>query len=158
MRPTDDTSITGQILGSAAKAVGATKAAAFDVHREGKDTYALGLRLYRAFDGSDPVSAQQMAEGLRRFVMPALVEGRDKVIEVPELAGLGARQFVLVVLIRDAVDVRLVGALLVTCQYPWQAEQRLKVLQDLSAESKPEAVDNPEGGEGGGGYRGQPGS
>jgi hypothetical protein len=101
----------------------------------------------------------QAGEGLRRFVMPALVEGKDKVFEVEELAGLGSRQFVLVVLIRDEVDVRIVGALLVTCQYPWQAEQRLKVLQSLSAEEKPaEDEPRPGGGESEEGYRDRPGS
>jgi hypothetical protein len=134
MRPTeDDTTIPGQILGAAARTVGAAKAAAFEVYRQEADTYAIELRTYRAYDGSDPLTAQETAEGLRRFVIPCLVEGKDKVFELSEGTGLGARQFVLIVLIRDQTkDVRIVGAFLVNCQFPWQAEQRLKVVQNLS--------------------------
>ena len=59
MRPTeDDTSIRGQILGAAARAVGAIKAATFEVYRQGADTYAIELRVFRAYDGSDPLTAQ----------------------------------------------------------------------------------------------------
>src|SRR5215204_4953457 len=77
MRPTDDdTSIPGQILGAAARTVGAMKAAAFEVYCQEANSYAIELRTYRAYDGSDPLTARETAEGLRRFVIPCLVEGK----------------------------------------------------------------------------------
>jgi hypothetical protein len=160
MRPTDDTSIKGQILTHAARAVGATKAASFEVFREGQDTYAIKLHHFRAYDGSDQPTAEKTAEAMRRFVIPCLVEGRRKVFEFSEGTGLGGKQFVLVTLIQDQTnEVRFVGAFLVTCQYAWQAEQRLDVLRQLSEPDMPAHPEAGREGPGAGqGYRDRPGS
>jgi hypothetical protein len=133
MLVTDDTFVPNWIMVKCARLVGAVRGAAFLVRRgeHGCDTLELFNYFPRpAGDGGD-VTAERVADALRRFVLPCLVEDREAVIEVPELSSAGVGTYVLVFLMRDATGVRGVAALVVECRARSEAERRHAMLQDV---------------------------
>jgi hypothetical protein len=131
MRATDDTYVPGYLIEKAVQVVGARRAAAFRVH-DGPGGVQT-LELFRCFpsDVADGVSNRELADALRRFVIPSLAEGRDVVMEMPERQGPIFRTFVLVFLVRDASGVRGVTAMEVTCASRYEAERRLAALTQI---------------------------
>ena len=131
MLPSDDTYVPGYLIGKTAEVVGASRVAAFLVRPGGEGTFSLELFRYLPQGDTGMVSARQLADGLRRFVVPCLADDRDRVIEVPEMAGPLQKSFVLVVLAREGREVRGVTAMLVECPTRLEAERRLASLQKI---------------------------
>ena len=131
MLPTDDTYVPGYLIQKTAEVVGASRAAAFLV-RPGADGSS-SLELFKSLpdSASGSVSARQLADGLRRFVVPSLAAERDQVIEVPELSGPLQKTFVLVILARQGAEVRGVTAMVVECASRAEAERRLGALHKI---------------------------
>jgi hypothetical protein len=131
MRATDDTYVPGYLIEKAAQVVGARRAAAFRVY-DGENG-AQSLELFRCLpaDEVDGVSSRELADAMRRFVIPSLAGGRDMVIEVPERQGPISKCFVLVFLARDAIGVRGVTAMEVNCANRFEAERRLAALTQI---------------------------
>jgi hypothetical protein len=132
MLPTDDTYVPGYLIAKTAEVVGAVRAAAFLV-RPGPDGVS-SLELYKALpdSASGSVSARQLADGLRRFVVPSLAVEQDQVIEVPELSGPLQKTFVLIIKARDpSAALRGVTAMVVECGSRAEAERRLASLHKI---------------------------
>src|SRR5688500_14395228 len=100
MLPTDDTYVPGYLIAKTAEVVGAWRAAAFFVRPTGEGACSLELFRYLPACDAGLLSAREMADGLRRYVMPCLADDRDRVIHVPELDGPLRKAFVLVFLAR----------------------------------------------------------
>jgi hypothetical protein len=133
MLPMDDTYVPGYLISKASEVVGAKRAAAFQVRPESDGTESLVLfRFFPHGEGSE-VTALELADGLRRFVVPCLAEGKDGVYEVPERTGPLGRTFVLVFLAYLGDVIRGVTAMEVECADRWEAERRLKALQRIMA-------------------------
>jgi hypothetical protein len=127
----DDTYVPGYLISKVSEVVGAKRAAAFQVRPEGDGTESLVLfRFFPHGEGCE-VTALELANGLRRFVVPSLACGKDCVHEVPERAGPSGRTFVLVFLAHQGDAIRGVTAMEVECADRWEAERRLKALQRM---------------------------
>jgi hypothetical protein len=133
MRPTDDTYVPGYLIEKAAIVVGAQRGAAFRVRAT--DDGAHTLELFRCVPANmaDDVTCSQLADAMRRFVVPALVDGRDRVVEVPERHGPIFKCFVLVFVARDATGVQGVTAMEVNCPSRLEAKRRLAALKQIMA-------------------------
>jgi hypothetical protein len=131
MLPTDDTYVLGYLISKTAEVVGASRVAAFLVRPAGDGACSLELFRYLPAGETGSMTAQQLADGLRRYVVPCLAENRDQVIEVPELSGPLLKTFVLVFLAREGVEVRGVTAMMVECPTRMEAERRLAALQKI---------------------------
>lgn len=131
MRATDDTYVPGYLIEKAVQVVGARRAAAFRVF-DGPGGVQT-LELFRCFpsDVADGMSNRELADAMRRFVVPSLAEGRDKVVEVPERQGPLSRCFVLTFVVRDAAGIRGVTAMEVICPNRFEAERRLAALTQI---------------------------
>lgn len=131
MRAVDDTFVPGWLMAKSARLVGAVRGAGFVVRRGEHDCDTVELFNHFPRDPGDDVTATRVADALRRFVLPCLTENRDAAIEVPELASVGMKTFVLVFLFRDATGIRGVAGLVVECRHRAEAERRLALLQDV---------------------------
>jgi hypothetical protein len=127
-----DTYIPGLLSSQAATVVGAVRAASFEVVPGADETFTLRLRHYWPPDEDGP-SAQRQADGLREYVIPNLVDGRDRVVEIRGRRGLVFRQYVLLLMVKDQQQrIRGVGALMVECPHKKEAERRLMKLKEMS--------------------------
>ena len=131
MRPTDDTYVPGYLIEKAAQVVGARRGAAFLVRDAEDGTHSLELFRCVPEEALDGVTPAQLADAMRRFVVPSLVDGRDVVVEVPERDGPLLKCFVLVFVARDAIGVRGVTAMEVYCAARFEAERRLAALNQI---------------------------
>jgi hypothetical protein len=131
MRATDDTYVPGYLIEKAAQVVGARRAAAFRVRDTGDGTHTIELFRYIPSDEADSVTNRQLADAMRRFVIPGLTAGRDMVVDWPERDGPIFKCFVLIFVVRDAAGIRGVSAMEVACASRFEAEQRLMRLTDI---------------------------
>jgi hypothetical protein len=129
----DDTYVPGYLISKASEVVGARRAAAFQVRPESDGTESLVLFRYFPHGEGSEVTALELANALRRFVIPCLASGRDAVHEVPERAGPVGKTFVLVFLAHMGKVIRGATAMEVECIDRWDAERRLKALQRIMA-------------------------
>jgi len=137
MRPSDDTFIPNQLLAKTVGLVGAKRAATFVVRGGEDSTYVLELLNFLPRGvGKDAGRARRVAEALRRFIIPCLVGGQDRAIEVPEKALAGSRTYVLVFLAREGTEVRGVAAMEVECRSAMDAERRLLSVQQAMGEDR----------------------
>jgi hypothetical protein len=133
MLPMDDTYVPGYLISKASDIVGARRAAAFQVRQEGDGTESLVLFRYFPHGEGSEVTALELANALRRFVIPCLANGRDCVHEVPERTGPMGKTFVLIFLAKWGDVIRGATAMEVECVDRWEAERRLKALQRIMA-------------------------
>jgi hypothetical protein len=129
-----DTYVPGLLSSQTAAAVGALRAAAFELVPAEDHTVTLHLRYYWP-PGEDDPSVQRQAEVLRRFIVPRLIDPKDCVIEIPEKAGPIFRRFLLLLMVRDPrqqQQLRGVGALVVDCTHQSEAERRLLKLKEMA--------------------------
>ena len=77
------------------------------------------------------ITALELANALRRFIVPSLAAGKDCVHELPERRGPLGRTFVLVFLARSGTIVLGATAMEVECVDRWEAKRRLKALQRI---------------------------
>ena len=133
MLPMDDTYVPGYLISKASEVVGARRAAAFQVRAESDGTESLVLFRYFPHGEGNEVTALEMANALRRFVVPCLANGKDGVHEVAERTGPIGKTFVLVFLAKWGEVIRGVTAMEVECVDRWEAERRLKALQRIMA-------------------------
>lgn len=134
MLPMDDTYVPGYLISKASEVVGARRAAAFQVRPESDGTESLVLFRYFPHGEGSEVTALELANALRRFIVPSLAAGKDCVHDVPERTGPLGRTFVLVFLARGGGDVILgATAMEVECSDRWEAKRRLKALQRIMA-------------------------
>jgi hypothetical protein len=131
MLPTDDTYVPGYLISKAAEVVGAKRAAAFQVRPEADGAESLVLFRYFPHGEANEISPLELANALRRYVVPALASGRDGVYEVPDSAGVLGKSFVLVFLAHQGKVIRGVTAMEVECPDRWEAGRRLKALQRI---------------------------
>jgi hypothetical protein len=131
MRATDDTYVPGYLIEKAAQVVGARRAAAFRVRDGANGTHTLELFRCMPANEADGVSNRELADAMRRFVIPSLADGRDMVVEVPERQGPMSRCFVLTFVVRDAGGIRGVTAMEVICATRFEAERRLAALMQI---------------------------
>ena len=131
MRATDDTYVPGYLIEKAAQVVGARRAAAFRVRDAGDGVHSIELFRFIPQDQAGDITNRQLADAMRRFVIPGLTAGRDIVVEVPERDGPMFKCFVLVFVARDAGGVVGVTAMEVACGSRFEADQRLMRLTDI---------------------------
>jgi hypothetical protein len=129
--PMDDTYVPGYLISKVSEVVGAKRAAAFQVRPEADGTESLVLFRFFPHEEGNEFSALELANGLRRFVVPCLANGKDCVQEVPERAGPLGKTFILIFLAHIGDVVRGVTAMEVECANRWEAERRLKALQRI---------------------------
>jgi hypothetical protein len=131
MLPTDDTYVPGYLIQKTAEVVGASRAAAFLVRPGAHGGCSLELFKSLPDSASGSVSVRELADALRRFVVPTLAADRDQVIEVPELSGPLQKTFVLVIQARHGTQLRGVTAMVVECATRAEAERRLGLLHKI---------------------------
>jgi len=129
--PTDDTYVPGYLISKATEIVGARRAAAFQVRPEADGSASLVLFRYFPHGEGNEITALELANALRRFIVPSLAAGKDCVLEVPERRGPLGRTFVLVFLARSGGIVLGATAMEVECVDRWEAKRRLKALQRI---------------------------
>ena len=131
MLPMDDTYVPGYLISKATEIVGARRAAAFQVRPEADGSESLVLFRYFPHGEGNEITALELANALRRFIVPSLAAGKDCVHELPERRGPLGRTFVLVFLARSGTIVLGATAMEVECVDRWEAKRRLKALQRI---------------------------